>query len=404
MDTPWQRLPSDLAAAMRPRLPEAVQAIAGAVGENAPESAGAKFRRDAYTAVRVALDRFADLAGTAEPALPPPIREVFVALGAAEARENRGPELLLGALRTAARMLLRTASQSLAEVRPVTVDELIDLADATSAYVDELAAACTDGLARQLREQAGEGDRRRRRVADLLLRGGAPPEVLREAVTGIGWPVPDTVVPVLLPPDQARDARFRFGADGVVAERGRDAVLLLRAGPRAERAALTEALQGRDAVVGPALGWAEVPQAVRLAEGTLELAGTGAEPVFTDDHFAALALRGEPGALAVLSARRLAPLAALRAGQREQLLVTLESWLRHWGSRTAVAAELYVHPQTVSYRLNRLRDLLGDDLDDPGARFELLLVLAYRTGPAGRAVGRLGVGSAAASEDPPREA
>ncbi|WP_328468093.1 helix-turn-helix domain-containing protein [Actinoplanes sp. NBC_00393] len=384
MDTPWQRLPSDLAAAMRPRLPDAVQAIVAgtapafaASGSLGAASAG-KFERDVHTAVRVALERFADLAGTGEPALPPRIREVFVALGAGEARENRGPELLLGALRTAARMLLRTASQSLAEVRPVTVDELIDLADATSAYVDELAAACTDGLARQLREQAGEGDRRRRRVADLLLRGGAPPEVLREAAGGIGWPAPDTVVPVLLPPDQARDARFRFGADGVVAERGRDAVLLLRAGPRAERAALTEALQGRDAVVGPALGWAEVPEAVRLAESTRELAGTGAEPVFTDDHFAALALRGEQGALAVLSARRLAPLAALRTGQREQLMVTLESWLRHWGSRTAVAAEMFVHPQTVSYRLNRLRDLLGADLDDPTARFELLLVLAYR--------------------------
>ena len=30
----------------------------------------------------------------------------------------------------------------------------------------------------------------------------------------------------------------------------------------------------------------------------------------------------------------------------------------------------------MSYRLKRLRELLGDDLDDPTARFELLLVLA----------------------------
>jgi DNA-binding PucR family transcriptional regulator len=44
-----------------------------------------------------------------------------------------------------------------------------------------------------------------------------------------------------------------------------------------------------------------------------------------------------------------------------------------------VAAELYVHPQTVSYRVNRLRDLFGADLDEPAARFELLLVLAYRS-------------------------
>ncbi|WP_436521000.1 PucR family transcriptional regulator [Actinoplanes sp. HUAS TT8] len=382
MTTPWQRVPTDLAAAMRPRLPSTVPAIADAVAAANPafaETAKDKFNRDLRTAVQVALERFLDLAGTDEPALPPRIREVFVALGAAEARENRGPELLLGALRMAARLLLRAASQSLAESRPVTVDEIIDLSDATSAFVDELASACTDGLARQLREQAGEGDRRRRRVADLLLRGGAPADVAREAVTAIGWPGLDRVVPVLLPPDQARDARFRFAADGVVAERAHDAVLLLRSGPRA---ALAEALEGRDAVIGPALPWTEVPEAVRLAERATELIapgpGRGRGLVFVEDHFAALALRGEPGALTALSSRRLAALDGLRPAQREQLLITLESWLRHWGSRTAVAAELYVHPQTVSYRLNRLRDLLGPDLDDPAARFELQLVLSQR--------------------------
>ncbi|GID63767.1 hypothetical protein Acy02nite_16480 [Actinoplanes cyaneus] len=393
MTTPWRRVPADLAAAMRPRLPATVQAIAEAVAEANPaaaETSTAKFDRDVRTAVQVALERFLDLAGTDEPALPPRIREVFVALGAGEARENHGPELLLGALRTAARLLLRAASQSLAESRPVTVDEIIDLSDATSAFVDELASACTDGLARQLREQAGEGDRRRRRAADLLLRGGAPADVAREAVAAIGWPALDRVVPVLLPADQARDARFRFAADGVVAERARDAVLLLRSGPRTERPALAEALAGREAVVGPSLPWPEAPEAVRLAERAAELiasrtAASGADPrrspapIFVEDHFAALALRGEPGALAALSSQRLSALDGLRPAQREQLLVTLESWLRHWGSRAAVAAELYVHPQTVSYRLNRLRDLLGPDLDDPTARFELLLVLSQRT-------------------------
>lgn len=362
---------------MRPRLPAAVPAIAGAVAGLNPQTSGPKFERDVRTAVQVALDHFLDLAGTDEPALPPRIRQVFVALGAAEARENHGPELLLSGLRTAARLLLRTASEALAAVRPVTVEEIIDLSDATSAFIDELAAACTDGLARQLREQAGEGDRRRRRVADLLLHGGAPAETAREAVAAIGWAVLDRVVPVLLPADQARDAQFRFAADGVVAERGRDAVLLLRAGPRSDRAVLAEALGGMfgETVVGPAVPWAEVPAAVRLAERAAEVIGTG---IFVADHFAALALRGEPGAMAALSRRRLAPLAALRPAQRDHLLATLASWLRHWGSRTAVATELYVHPQTVSYRLNRLRELLGPDLDDPAARFELQLVLAHR--------------------------
>jgi DNA-binding PucR family transcriptional regulator len=35
----------------------------------------------------------------------------------------------------------------------------------------------------------------------------------------------------------------------------------------------------------------------------------------------------------------------------------------------------------VSYRIRRLRALLGDDLDDPTVRFELLLVLEGRPRP-----------------------
>jgi DNA-binding PucR family transcriptional regulator len=34
-----------------------------------------------------------------------------------------------------------------------------------------------------------------------------------------------------------------------------------------------------------------------------------------------------------------------------------------------------VHPQTVRYRLARLRERFGADLDDPDARFELELAL-----------------------------
>ncbi|MEV8508471.1 helix-turn-helix domain-containing protein [Actinoplanes sp. NPDC051475] len=379
---PWQRLPTDLATAMRPRLEETVRTVAGAVTEANPVFAtidDRKVERDLHTPARVAFERFLDLVGTTEPALPPAVREVFVALGAAEAREDRGPEALLASLRTASRLMLRLACEALAGLRPVDTAELIDLSDAVTAYVDELVAASTDGFARQLREQAGEGDRRRRHLAELLLRGSSPPSVVGAAATAAGWPGLDAVVPVLLPVEQARDARFRYSGDGVVIERDDDAVLLLRDGPRAARPQLAEMLRGRGAVVAPATGWAQVPEALRLAELTAGLVGTQPGPVFADDHLAALGLHGEPGALAVLAARRLAPLAALRPAQRAQLLATLHSWLRHWGSRAEVAAELYVHPQTVSYRLNRLRQLLGPDLDDPAARFELLLILAFRS-------------------------
>lgn len=379
---PWRRLPPDLAAAMRPRLGETVREIADAVAAASPAFRGIsdpKFSRDVTTAVTVALERFLDLAGTDLAALPPETRAVFVGLGAAEAREERGTEVLLAAFRTAARLMLRACGEALAQLRPLSAAELIDLSDAITAFVDELSAGSTEGYSGQLREQAGEGDRLRRQFAELLLRGGAAESVLREAAARIGWASATDVVPVLLPLDSARDARFRFAASGIVVERTRDAVLLLRSG---SRATLTDALAGRSAVVGPPLAWVRFPEAVRLTELTAEVRGTKPDPTFVEDHLAALALRGEPGALAVLTTRRLAPLDPLRPSQRERLLATLHSWLRHWGARNEVAAELFVHPQTVSYRLKLLRELLGESLDDPAVRFELQLVLAATRTPS----------------------
>jgi DNA-binding PucR family transcriptional regulator len=41
---------------------------------------------------------------------------------------------------------------------------------------------------------------------------------------------------------------------------------------------------------------------------------------------------------------------------------------------------LHVHPQTVRYRLAKLRELLDDRLETPDGRFELELALRARRG------------------------
>jgi DNA-binding PucR family transcriptional regulator len=46
----------------------------------------------------------------------------------------------------------------------------------------------------------------------------------------------------------------------------------------------------------------------------------------------------------------------------------------------SVAERLGIHPQTARYRVGRLRDLFGDALDDPDARF--WLEVALRVGEA----------------------
>jgi DNA-binding PucR family transcriptional regulator len=78
---------------------------------------------------------------------------------------------------------------------------------------------------------------------------------------------------------------------------------------------------------------------------------------------------------AELAATRLAPLERLPDAQRERLTSTLRAWVDRPGQVQAVAAVLGVHPQTVRYRLNQLRELYGERLEDPDARFELALAL-----------------------------
>ena len=63
---------------------------------------------------------------------------------------------------------------------------------------------------------------------------------------------------------------------------------------------------------------------------------------------------------------------------RGRLSETLLAWLDHQGRVPEIAASLHVHPQTVRYRLGRLRECFGSALDDPEARFELMLALRSR--------------------------
>ena len=84
--------------------------------------------------------------------------------------------------------------------------------------------------------------------------------------------------------------------------------------------------------------------------------------------------------LAALRQQYLAPLAQVPGPTRDRLSETLRSWLMNMGNRKAVADELHVHPQTVRYRLGRLRELFGSALDEPATRAALLLALAW--GPA----------------------
>jgi len=97
-----------------------------------------------------------------------------------------------------------------------------------------------------------------------------------------------------------------------------------------------------------------------------------------EDHLADLMVLGGAGIAERVAARRLAPLDGLTEKAAARMRATALAFVRHGGNSVAMAEELHVHPQTVRYRVARLRELLGEQLEDPDARFELELALRSR--------------------------
>jgi DNA-binding PucR family transcriptional regulator len=154
------------------------------------------------------------------------------------------------------------------------------------------------------------------------------------------------------------------------------------------RQRLRAQLHGTSAIVGPSVPLSRLPESARVAEvaaQTLDRAmpatGSSSGPLFADEHLDALIVHRDRRLLEALREDQLRPLAAAPPGSRAALQQTLRSWLVHMGNRREVSEELGVHPQTVRYRLARVRELFGPVLDDPAARLRLLLALAWEPGP-----------------------
>jgi DNA-binding PucR family transcriptional regulator len=62
-------------------------------------------------------------------------------------------------------------------------------------------------------------------------------------------------------------------------------------------------------------------------------------------------------------------------GPRARATETLRAWLGAHGDVTRTANALHVHPQTVRYRLNGLREAFAGALDDPLGRLEIAAAL-----------------------------
>jgi DNA-binding PucR family transcriptional regulator len=124
-----------------------------------------------------------------------------------------------------------------------------------------------------------------------------------------------------------------------------------------------------------AASWSLARATMRAVEaGAIETPGL----VRADDVLTKLLLFENAGLAERIATRWLTPLAALTPKARRRMEETALAYMAQRGNAAAMARVLGVHPQTARYRLRGLRELLGDAIEDPDARFEIELALRAR--------------------------
>jgi hypothetical protein len=132
---------------------------------------------------------------------------------------------------------------------------------------------------------------------------------------------------------------------------------------------------GRAGVSPPYDVAGRIESALRLARTAL-VASTGRElvTVFDREPLTMVAVADVEVAQRVVQVV-LGGLDDLPRDDREVLLDTLAAWSTHNGNAGETAVHLYVHPNTVRYRLRRLEERTGRSLSNPRAVAELVLAL-----------------------------
>jgi hypothetical protein len=382
---PWRGLPAAVADVIEPEIPGLTTEMLATIGREVPEYARpleGSFGRGIQVGVSEALRQFVALVRDPDAGREQG-REVYVGLGRGEMRQGRSLDSLQAAYRVGARVAWRRLGA--AALRAKLDSEVIALlAEAIFAYIDELSADSVEGYAEARSAEEGERQRRRRELLGLLLR--EPPAEQADvdlAAAAAGWQLPRTVAALACPEEDLGRLAGRLGPDALVS--GLDDVGCVivpdPAGP-GRAAELDHAAAETVAALGPAAELAELPASWRLARIALRARDAGAidagNLVRADEHLSDLLLFEGRALVDRIAGRRLRPLADLTPGARQRLEQTALAYLSNKANAAATARSLQLHPQTVRYRLARLRELLGDSLDDPDARFELEAALRRR--------------------------
>ncbi len=380
-------LPAEVVAELQAILPRMAERTVTAVTVEVPSYTRAfsgRMGQSIENAVQMALGAFLRLAVRAHDSDPAvtlsPALDGAYELGRGEARQGRTMDALLSAYRVGARVAWRELS-STGVAAGLSAEMIARFAELVFAFIDELSASSVAGHTDELATTGRVRQRYLERLAKQLLAGESA-ETLRASAEKADWHPPETLTAVVVAEAQTRGLAARFGQStlqlsedlpGVEAAESL-AVLLVPDLDGRHRGQLRSALQGRRALVGPTRPWMQAQSSYRRALRARDLT-VDEDVVDTDEHLVELVLTADREAADDLRRHALAPLADLRPNTAERLAETLRSWLLHQGQRDAVAADLFVHAQTVRYRMTQLRELYGDRLNDPRTILELTVAL-----------------------------
>jgi hypothetical protein len=313
---------------------------------------------------------------------------------------DESPQLSVDVFGTAPRELTRSISllQTLDLVRSVldVVEEEVaqlaapgeeqNLREAVLRYSREVAFAAAQVYAGAAESRGAWDARLESLVVDAVLRGEAD-DSMQSRASALGWVSVNHVAVVagMSPPGDAaevldliRRATSRLEVDALAAVQGQRLVVILGGlpDPSPTVLALAQYFDNGPIVIGPTVP--HLFAAGRSARAALSgLAAARAwpdapRPVLADELLVERVLTGDATARRALIDRIYHPLST--AGK--SLFETATTYLDGGGGLESTARVLFVHPNTVRYRLGRIAVLTGYDLSQPREAYTVRLALA----------------------------
>ncbi len=311
--------------------------------------------------------------------------ELWRETGRRRARQGVPMELVLSAYTLGSRILWQTLLEK-AEESSIEEDVLLEAGQSVWAALDIQNAVMIEGYRRESARLQRQDLQRQQSILDALVEGrGADPEFAADARAALGVSADAAVACVVAlydgaldePLSPAEDRLERLGIGSFWHVRA-GVYFGLLAGPLLEEPGLVDLFTphatGRVAVATSPEGIAGFATAFQLASRAAETVARGERTVVSvTDRLPEVLLAGSPQIAPLLMAETVGPLMSQPPSHAQTLVRTLEALLRHDGSPTHAAAELYCHRNTVIYRMKQIEQLTGRRLSDP--RDKLMLGL-----------------------------